>query len=231
MRSSSTDATYVATCLLRSSASHPSSGASRSATSCGHRGGVVAGQQARPGAATQHVVDGACHLVASGVHRLGAQVGQPGNEGPGQVGVALGHGQHGPGLVAVAVGEVADHVAAERGDGVGLGHEAVVPVGPAQPEPAGAAVALRPLDGPGPEDVGEHLVDGVGGHLAVGGELAAGDGHHAAVGGVGTLWRRDRSAVRPDAMLATRGRSPAHVPDDVVASSDALVDPLMAERR
>ena len=66
--------------------------------SAGHLGrgvvGGVAGEEAGPGAAGQHVVDGPGHLVAGRVDGLGPEVGQAGDQRLAERRVLLDHGQH-----------------------------------------------------------------------------------------------------------------------------------------
>ena len=114
--------------------------------------------------------------------RLGPHVGKARNEGLGQRRVVLDHRHDGAGLAAEAVGEVV-------GDGVGDavaaggGRDGLVAVGTAEPE----LLRDRPLGAlrrPCAQDLGDDLVDGIGGHVAVGRELAARDRDDAARGAV-----------------------------------------------
>ena len=68
--------------------------------------GRVAGEEAGAGAAGEHVVERAGHLVAHGVDGLGPQVRQPGHERLAERGVVVDEREHRGRLGAVAAGEV-----------------------------------------------------------------------------------------------------------------------------
>ena len=157
----------------------------------GERGRPV--EQVRPGAADEHVDQRGGHLVADGVHRLGAQVRHPVDQRLAERRII--------GDQAVELGGARPVPAAEMG-----GQSA--PRGLAVAVPAEQGELLRAAPGVVTEALGDD-VDGVFRHLSVGGELAAGDRDDAG--------RPDRHAVAPGEIGRpvagadlTSGRSPAH---------------------
>ena len=121
-------------------------------------------EQVGPGAARQHVVERRRHLVADGVHGLGAQVRQAGDERLAERRVGGDERLDLAGERAVAAGEVGVRRARRRCAG-------------SRRRRAGAAAssATEPLR----PSRSQHDVDGVLGHLAVRRQLAAGDGDDA----------------------------------------------------
>ena len=192
LRSSSMSARYAATWRACSSSSQPRSSASRR----GHVGRGLARRVAREqpgaGAAGQHIVEREDHLVARREDRLGLEVGEPRDQRLGERRIALDHGEQRACLAPVAIGQmldgrlVGDRVRARprRARRRNRRHRAA---GAAWCGCAVAPARARAWDPPSADSsraqhLLEHVVDRVGGHLAVRRELAAGDRDDAAVG-------------------------------------------------
>ncbi len=214
--------------------SHPSSGPMRAAT---RRAAAAAARASRSTARVRRAsTSSSVRAISSpgGVDRLGAEVGQPGDHGLEQLRTSVGQGQHVRRLRAVAAG--GGWRWRWPRPGRSPGREALPSGGPSPGPTAPLRAAGGPWwrsDAPAAER-GDHGVDGVLRHLAVGRELAAGDRHHARRGGV-TVWRRERSAVRSrDVPPVRRGQERAQAgpdPGDVGPGERPVVTALAASSR
>ena len=183
-------------------------------------GGRVAGEQPGAGAAREHVVERAGHLVAHRVHRLGPEVGEAGHE---RLARASGRRRSSASTRRPRCRSDRRGARARSGSSAATGARRC----PRRRAGAGAWCAAARRRSPSTRD---DRVDRVGGHAPVGGELAAGDGDDPARRDVRTVCRRDRSAVRLAAPLAHERPQPGPRADDVVLGERLVGDAVHARR-
>ena len=178
-----------------------------------------------PGPAGQHIGEGVGHLVASGPHRLGPQVGQSRDQRLGERRILVAQGDHQTGLRAVAPSRCAQG----RGSAVSPAWSRRKRAG-ARPYRPGASRRVREAGTVRSAELRTDDVHGVGGHPPVGGELAAGDGDQA-------VGRHD-DGVPPGqiggpgaAGVVDKGRRPAQDPVTSSAVRAAVVQAFTARSR
>ena len=117
--------------------------------------------------------------MAGREHGFGRHVGESVDEGLAQGRILLDHRHERSRLTAIAPGQVLRGQGVDRRERPGCCRSRVVAGGADEGKASGGAASEAVEADVAAEHLLDHLVDGVGGHLAVGGQLPAGDGHEA----------------------------------------------------